>query len=226
MLGLSLAFSAFSVIRVMSAPMADPPAQISVPYRVGFEGYLINGTTPVTGTHTLDFNIYYGSQSDPNCANGSSQWHEQQTSVIVNNGTYAVQSGSVNTTLDPSYFTHNWTCIGVTLDGGNEMTPRTQIASVPFALNAANANTVNNLSVKDTGGLDQHVVASDISGTVTLSGGLNVGPIATPAAAGEIRASGNIYSNGRLVSGLTSSYEQNLYLIPLAPNGFPNSSRV
>jgi hypothetical protein len=59
MLGLSLVVSMSSVIRVMSAPLAAPPAQITVPDQVGGEGFLADANSdPIRpdGTYSVTCN--------------------------------------------------------------------------------------------------------------------------------------------------------------------------
>jgi hypothetical protein len=128
----SLVFSVTNVVTVFSAP----PRTVSVPTGVGFEGYLLDAVTgqPLSGQHTLTFNLY-------SAASGGSALSGWSTNVYanvpVNNGFYSV----LLTGLPVSGFTGDrW--LGVTVDSGSEISPRTRIGSVPFALNAEVANEV------------------------------------------------------------------------------------
>jgi hypothetical protein len=70
---------------------------------------------------------------------GVAAWTETQ-SVTFANGYFAVQLGSV-TALGSTAFDGTVRYLGVTVGSDSEMTPRTSIASVPYALTAANAAT-------------------------------------------------------------------------------------
>jgi hypothetical protein len=177
MLVLSLAFSTFSVVKVMSAPLASP---VTVPSVVGFEGFLADASgNPIqpSGLYSVTFAVY-GVDTG-----GTALWSETQ-SVDVQNGLYAVQLGKITPLTAGLFSGDRW--IGVQMDGQTEITPRTAVASVPFALNAMGADTVDGLHAA-TSGQDAHVLASDTSGNVTVSGGLNVGTV-TGAGAGQVFA--------------------------------------
>ncbi len=127
---LSLAASVFSVTRVLSAPLTS----VTVPNLVGFEGFLTdsNGNPLADGTYSIVFSVYSVDTG------GTAIWYETQPSVQVTEGLYAVQLGSV-TSLPANLFNGNrW--IGVKVGANPEMSPRTKVSSVPFALNAENAN--------------------------------------------------------------------------------------
>jgi hypothetical protein len=181
MLGLSLAFSTFSVMRVFSAPLAAPPAPVSVPEKVSLEGLLTNasGRPLASGAYTMTFKVWDAATQ------GNLKWSETQPNVPVTNGFYSVQLGSVTSFTIDTFQGDRW--IGVTpYVTATETISRSSIGSVPFALNAKNADMVDNLHAA-TSGADAHVVASDSSGALSISGGLNVGA-ATGAAAGQVIA--------------------------------------
>jgi hypothetical protein len=124
----SLVFSVANVVTVFSAPLRA----VSVPTKVGYEGYLTDAFgAPLSGSHTLVFNLYSAATG------GTSLWNETHTGVSVTSGLYSVLLDA----LPVSGFSGDrW--LGVTVDGGVEITPRTRIASVPFALNADTAEHV------------------------------------------------------------------------------------
>lgn len=126
MITISLVLSVVNVATVLSAPRTT----VSVPNLVGFEGFLSDGSgNPITdGSYSLTFKVYDAATA------GTVLWTETQAAVQVTQGLYSVTLGSV-TTLGATLFNGNrW--IGVTVGTGTEMTPRTRISSVPFALNA------------------------------------------------------------------------------------------
>ena len=202
MLVLSLVFSTFSVVKVLSAPLAVS-ATVTVPTTVGFEGFLAdsNGNAfQPSNPITLTFKVW-----DNPTADSGLRWSETQPNVQVTNGLYSVQLGSVTGFSADTFSGNRWIGVTANITGtAVEMSPRTKIGSVPFALNAEHANsaeTVGGLSAVTTGGQDSHLVASDANGSVTVSGGLNVGG-ASGATSGQLLASDRVSQ-----------------LLPLAPTG-------
>ncbi len=134
MMIVSLLLSMFNVATVLSAPRYTI---VGVPSVVGFEGFLTDGSgQPLTGLHTLAFRIY--DAAGP--GGGTVLWDETQNGVAVTNGLYAVMLGSTRSFDSNTFNGNRW--IGVTVDNGTEMNPRTRVSSVPFALNAENANKI------------------------------------------------------------------------------------
>lgn len=134
LIGLALALSIFSVARVLSAPLAA--TNVTVPNRVGFEGFLtdLDGAPYADGTYSMRFAVYNAESGSSQCPSSACLWYEWQ-GVQVTQGLYATQLG-ITTTLPANLFDGSrW--IGVTVGvTGTEMTPRTKVASVPFALTA------------------------------------------------------------------------------------------
>jgi hypothetical protein len=130
---LSVTLSLFSVATVMSAPLAA--GGVTVPNVVGFEGFLANasGQPLATSTYSTTFKVYDAPTG------GNVLWTETK-SVQVTNGLYAVTLGSPSNPIANVMSGNRW--IGVTVSGGSEVSPRTQILSVPFAINADSANKV------------------------------------------------------------------------------------
>ncbi|MCD4817632.1 MAG: hypothetical protein K8S23_02945 [Candidatus Cloacimonetes bacterium] len=106
----------------VSVLLADVPALID------YQGRLTNNTgAPLNGNVTIEFKIYSVATV------GTALWTETQT-VSVNEGWFQVSLGAVtvlNLTFEDA--TH-WLGINVSADG--EMTPRTRITSVAYAINA------------------------------------------------------------------------------------------
>ena len=100
------------------------------------QGHITNAdSNPITGTSNVTFNLY----TVP--TEGSSVWSET-VAVTFDSGFYHVTLGS-ETALDMDLFTSGESLyLGVTLEGVNEMTPRTEITSVPHALLSGAAQTV------------------------------------------------------------------------------------
>jgi hypothetical protein len=133
MLVISTVISVANVATVLSAPLQTVT---TVPGTVGFEGFLTTtGGAPLAdGTYSVTFRVYDAATA------GNTLWTETQTNVQVKNGLYSVALGSITPFGSNVFNGSRW--IGVTVGAGSENTPRTQISSVPFALNADNSNKI------------------------------------------------------------------------------------
>ena len=109
---------------------------------IAYQGRLANASgSPVTGTYNMLFRLYNASSG------GTPLWEEYwmgSNSVSVSNGLFNVMLGSL-TAIPQSVITGNNTLwLGVTVGTDSEMTPRMQLGSAPFAMQAL---TVPNESV-------------------------------------------------------------------------------
>ena len=125
---------------------------------INFQGKLVNnpaGTNVSNTTYTVVFTIY----DKAGAGTGTALWTETQT-VTTTDGIFRVALGSV--TPIPSSFNFNWSdlYLGIKVNGDAEMTPRVQLAAVPYAFDA---QQVAGLTVQDT------------SGNASTSGTLQVG---------------------------------------------------
>jgi hypothetical protein len=111
---------------------------------IAYQGRLADsGGNPLTETVGMEFRLY-------NVATGGTPlWTEQWTgasSVQVSDGLFNVMLGSL-AAIPQNVITGNSTLfLGITVDADNEMTPRIQLGSVPFAVQAL---TVPDLSVTE-----------------------------------------------------------------------------
>lgn len=147
------------------------------PLMINFQGKLINPATsqPQNGTFGLTFKIYNAPTG------GTAEYTEVQNSVVVTNGVFSVQIGTV-TALTRDLFLGASAYLGVTVtnpnDPNGEMSPRQQILMSGFAF------TANQLS--DTGSVR---LISDVTyATFTTAGNFTI--------PGGITASSGAYSNG------------------------------
>jgi hypothetical protein len=123
-----------AVFFVLVLLLAHGIAKAEVPPTVGYQGRLYNeSNVPIDATLTVKFAIY------PVATGGSPVWSEEQT-IVFQNGYFAAELGSV-TPFEATTFDGTVGFLGVTVGTDVEMTPRTSIASVPYALNAQNAVT-------------------------------------------------------------------------------------
>jgi hypothetical protein len=205
----SLVFSITNVITVLSAPLHTA---VTVPPRVGFQGYAADGSgvALATGSYTVTVNVYDAATA------GASKWQGIFANTPIINGLYSLSLQGPFT--DTVFNGDRW--LGVKSNTGTEISPRSKVASVPFALNAEQAqhvdwsglngvpagfadgtdNTTGGLGTAATGRVALYDSASSVAGyagltyasnALTTSGGVNVGT-ASGAAAGEIRTSSSL----------------------------------
>ena len=133
-------------------PLPAPAAPNTSTGTIAYQGRLADaGGAPLTGTYSMIFRLY-------NVATGSAPlWTEQWTgpnSVQVSDGLFNVMLGSL-ASIPQAIVTGNanlW--LGITVGADNEMLPRVQLGSVPFAVQA--------LTVPD-GSITQAKLAPDIN---------------------------------------------------------------
>lgn len=120
-----------------------PAPQASVPRLVKFTGTLrdLNGK-PRTGVIGILFSIYRDSES------GASLWQETQNVTLDTQGRYTVLLGATQAGgLPANVFVNNeprWIGVQPLIPGEREQ-PRLQLLSVPYALKAADADTLGGL---------------------------------------------------------------------------------
>ena len=135
------------------------PALAQVPRQISYQGVLVDGTgNPVTdGPHVVTLKLY-------DAANATLYTETQNVSTI--RGLFNMMIGSVTPIPASINFTAPYS-LGISVDGGAELVPRTQLASTPYALNAGTADLARGLAPGATG-----VVTSlnGASGDVVLQG--------------------------------------------------------
>ncbi|PLX29098.1 MAG: hypothetical protein C0600_09030, partial [Ignavibacteria bacterium] len=136
------------------------PADAQIPRTFSYQGVLTDaaGTAVADGSYMLMFRLYEGPTTSADI------WYESQ-SVAVKDGIFNVQIGSVQPLgipFDKPYY------LGISIDGGSELTPRTELTASPYAFVAMRAETASALAPGASG-----VVTSvnTLSGEITLEGG-------------------------------------------------------
>jgi len=128
-------------------------AHAAVPTSVTHQGRLFSAAgEPITATLDLEFAIY----AEP--TGGTPIWNEAHT-ISFEDGYFSVRLGD-GTPLDASVFDGRALYLGITVGTDAEMTPRTSIRSVPYAVMAGDVNgdihprsvTVNGTEVIDEQG--------------------------------------------------------------------------
>jgi hypothetical protein len=122
-------------VRPASAfPTANVRDALSSTNTIAYQGRLADTSgNPVNGPHIMAFRLY-------NTATGGTPlWQEVWTSpntVQVTNGLFDVLLGSVTPLPTTIISSHESLWLGVTVNTDSEMTPRVQLGSVPFAIQA------------------------------------------------------------------------------------------
>ena len=104
-----------------------------VPQVINYQGRLTDPTgNPLDTTVQISFTIFDGG--------GASKWTETHYSVVVSGGLFNVLLGTTNPIPD-SIFNHPDRYLGIRVGDDGELTPRTRLTSVPYAMRSAQADT-------------------------------------------------------------------------------------
>ena len=155
-----------------------------------YQGRLNDGANPASGTYDLRFAVYDALTSGA------------QQGVLVTNTTTAVSNGLFTVTLDfGNQFpgANRWLEIAVRTNGVGTfsvLTPRQQINSTPYAVQAVNAAAADNATTATTAGNFSGPLAGDVTGpqgaTVVASvGGQSAANVAGGASAANAATSAN-----------------------------------
>ncbi|MFV1980727.1 MAG: hypothetical protein ACC655_06200, partial [Rhodothermia bacterium] len=138
-----------------------------IPDSLSFQGFLTDtlGTTVPDGSYNLLFKMYKGS---------TKVWEQNQLNVSVKSGGFDVILGSPTSPLDTVAFSEPID-LGITVNGGTELTPRTPLTSAAYALGmrgmyAIAAEDGFNKSPNLIGGASNNFVADGVVGA-TIGGG-------------------------------------------------------
>lgn len=149
----------FSLILCMFVFVSSLHAQ--APRTISYQGVLTdgNGAFIADGNHTLTLRLYEQ-------ASGGSAVYEESQSVAVIKGIFNAFIGSVtpiptSLAFDRAYY------LGVSVDGADELVPRTAMSAAPYALFAQTAGEANSLSSNAT---DVVRSVNNQSGAITLQG--------------------------------------------------------
>jgi hypothetical protein len=129
-------FSIFSIIAICFAiTMMISTAVAGVPQLMNYQGQLTdtNGVALDT-TVSMTFAIYDDSTG------GTTVWQETQGSVVVEDGICNVMLGTVDP-IDYSIFDDPELYLSIAVGGDPEISPRTRLTTVPYAGQAAQADT-------------------------------------------------------------------------------------
>ena len=118
-----------------------PAVRAQMPRTISFQGVLADGSGKIVpdGNHTLTLRLY------DVAAGGSPIFTETQTGIPVVQGIFNAIIGSVSAiptslAFDRAYF------LGVSVDNGGELSPRTALTAAPYALRASFADQAGSLA--------------------------------------------------------------------------------
>ncbi|HYM19813.1 MAG TPA: hypothetical protein VEW28_02290 [Candidatus Kapabacteria bacterium] len=134
------------------------------PRSFSYQGLVLDATQkPVTGSHKITVTLY-------DAPLGGTALHTENFSAQVEDGIFGVIVGSV-TPLEPTLAFDKQYWLGVSIDGVAELSPRTAIIPVPYAIHSSSADLASGLTADAKG-----VVTSvnEISGPLRLSGDSSV----------------------------------------------------
>ena len=119
---------------VGALPLRAPAATTTSTGTIAYQGRLADSAgNPLTGQYPMIFRLY------DVAADGVHLWEEQWTgpnSVQVSDGLFNVMLGSITPIPQDVITTHDSLFLGITVGADDEMTPRVQLGSVPFAVQA------------------------------------------------------------------------------------------
>lgn len=153
--------AARTLLAALAALLTAPPA-LALPDHIVQEGLILDDEgRPLEGVHRVRVRLYDAP------IGGASVFEEVHPAVEMFQGYYAIFIGAEEP-LDPALFAREALYLGITLDGGPELTPRTPFAKVPAAM-------VSDLAVNVVGDITPRSVSIPGFGLVIDQNGRWVG---------------------------------------------------
>lgn len=151
-----VSLAVFAVVALLAGPaMADVPVSITQ------QGRILDGDEPLTGSQTLEFELY------DDASGGAVLWSGQVNADLGDDGVYSVTLGDAGNPIDATVLQDGEAYLELTA-GGEEFSPRLQLTSVPFASMAQSAEVAQ--TVVD-GGVTSDALASGAVTSDALSSG-------------------------------------------------------
>ncbi len=129
--------NSFVVLVLLSLFLVTANAQTN--RLTSYQGYITQNGKPINGSHSIKVSIY-----DDSTASGRLLYTETKTDSVAN-GVFSVYLGSVNAIPDsiaamPNLF------VGIGIDGGTELMPRTPIGTVITAMRSKSAGIADSIT--------------------------------------------------------------------------------
>jgi hypothetical protein len=171
-----IAVLAAAAFALASVAVAD------VPQKINYQGWLTDslGDPVPDDSYSMVFTIYDSKSG------GTAKWTETQSNVDVKNGSFDVLLGSVIPVSD-TVFNDTARYLGISIEGDDEIQPRTRITSVAYAMKSLIADTAKVVLGGGIGGNGTTNYLPKFTGATTVGN----------SALYE-------HSNGRLAKGLTN----------------------
>jgi len=148
-----------SLIAIALFAIVIPVAKAQVPHTISYQGVIQSGGTSLSGQHLIHVTLY------DNLVGGNMVYEESHQTTMVN-GVFSIMLGSVTSFPDGLRFDKPY-YLSISIDGAAELTPRTPLASVPYALNSHFAELASGLT-NDAHGVVTSI--NEVSGAVRLIG--------------------------------------------------------
>lgn len=158
----SLASALFFAV-LLCVPLGAEAA--TSPLKMSFQGKLLDtSNNPRNGTFDFTFRIY------DSLSGGAQLWTENQSAVVVSNGVFSVELGSV-TALSSALFAGTSAFLEVQVSPDSPMTPRQQLLMAAYSLRALIADSLtagdtNYVQVRTSlqSGAEFHVASATVAG--------------------------------------------------------------
>lgn len=139
---LALVCAALSLTTLSALSNAD--AQGTVPEYMPYQGFLSDATgTPINTSANLTFKLY------EDLLSATPLWEESAPDVNVSYGAFSVNLGSATPNLRTYLYTGQAQYIGISINGGPELSPRSRLGTLPYAFLSYNALRFDGRSVDD-----------------------------------------------------------------------------
>ena len=182
---------------------------------LNYQGRITEEGAPFDGTAQLTFTLYD--------ANDNQMWEEQHQSVEIQQGIFHVLLGSVDSIPEELFTEHDELYLGITINDGAEMEPRSRITSVAYSARSNSAATVDDGAIT-TEKIETFAVTSSkiAQGAVT---GTRLADNITINTTGNIRSEGifEIRRDGDLRLRGTEAVGNAGFFQSYGPNGEPNA---
>jgi hypothetical protein len=188
-----------SAIAACIALFSASAAWSQIPHTFSVQGLLTQegGTFPTSGYHQIQFNFY-------DVATGGTPMHSETQSILINGGVVNAILGGANPFESALQFDHKY-YLGMRIDGGAEMAPRTEITATPYAIRADMANVAASALHADVANNAGHADEADNANHATTA---DVATDLSPNSTSVVRSLNNRTGNLKLVGGGNTSVTQ------------------